>query len=76
MLTIPKLSILDERYKETHGNPKFNNQVKIDLLFRLWGTQIFTCLIDFLLVMQTKAEYLLLFETKKILKGIKMNRIL
>lgn len=60
-----------------HENPKFNNQVKNRLLFRLWGTQIFTCLIDFLLVMQTKAEYLLLlFETKKILEGIKMNRML
>lgn len=76
MLTIQKLSILDVRYKEMHENPKFNNQVK-NRLFRLWGTQIFTCLIDFLLVMQTKVEYLLLlFETKKIQEGIKMNRIL
>ena len=37
MLTIPKLSIFDVRYKETHGNPKFNNQVKNRFIIQTMG---------------------------------------
>lgn len=36
MLTIQKL-ILDVRYKETHENPKFNNQVKNRFIIQIMG---------------------------------------